>query len=74
MIRVVITGPAQMGRFPYRIDTVNTRLATPYYGLDATPLYAACRHLQILGAAQHDAVVGLFEIGSDRFQRQTTVG
>ena len=75
MIRVVITGASVEGRFPYRIDVVNTRLAAPYKGLDAYPLYDACKKLQDLGAASDEALVWLFiEGGTGRFTRQTTVG
>ena len=75
MIRVVITGSSVEGRFPYRIDTVNTRLAHPYTGLSEYPLYDGCKQLQIMGAAPDDALVGLFmEGGTGQFTRQTTVG
>lgn len=74
MIRVLITGPAHDGRLPYRIETTGTRLATPYQGLDANPLYHACRKLQEWGVARDEAVIGLFNAATDRIQRQTTVG
>ena len=61
MICVVITGPPREGRYPYRIETVGTRLATPYRGLDAEPLYHACRKLQEWGAADDNAAIGLFK-------------
>ena len=61
MIRVLITGPAHEGRFPYRIETVGTRLATPYVGLDANPLYHACHKLQEWRAADDNASIGLFQ-------------
>lgn len=73
MIRVMITGQAQMGRFPYRIDTVGTRLAAPYNGLSAVPLVDACRVLKRLGAADEDAVIGLFNQGLAQWRERTTI-
>ena len=72
MIRVTITGPPTQGRFPYRVDTENTRLAKPLVGLASQPIYDACYRLSKLGAANSDAVVALIENG--KIWRQTTVG
>ena len=74
MIRVVITGPAQEGSFPYRIETPGTRLAVPVHGFAADPLYDACLHLRELEAAEDKDTVGLFERGSRTASQWKLIG
>ena len=75
MIRVVITGRPTEGRIPYEIETVGTRLAVPFQGLAADPLFDACRQLQDLKAAGDDAEIGLFsERGGKEWSLRTQVG
>ena len=74
MIRVVITGPATNGRFPFRVETEGTRLAHSVTGLSAVPLHDACKMLKTMGAAEDTAKVGLFLL-SDMLERaNVTVG
>lgn len=74
MIRVTLTGYVREGRFDYRVETVNTRLAVPLLGLDADPLMAACTQLQSLAAADDGALVGLFDPGAVRWKEYATLG
>jgi hypothetical protein len=60
MIRVIVTGLPREGRFPYRIETEGTRLASPITGLSATPMWDACRRLKDMGAADDSAQVGMW--------------
>lgn len=73
-IRVVVTGPAQMGRFPYRIDTEGTMLRHPVTGLSATPLLDACRTLKQLTAASDAAFIGLYDKDCNIYRMRTQVG
>ena len=77
MIRVVIEGPAVMGRFNYRVGTEETRLSTPLTGLAADPLLDACRRLKDMGAAVDGAMICLFdgrEKQDSQFRERTSVG
>jgi hypothetical protein len=61
MIRVIITGSAREGRFPFRVETEDTRLAHPVTGLSAVPLIDACKMLINMGAANRNSPIALFE-------------
>jgi hypothetical protein len=65
MIRVVITGAPTNGRFPFRIETEDTRLSHPITGLSAVPMFDACKMLLNAGAVNQDAAIGLFTEGDD---------
>ena len=69
----VVLGAVSSGRFRYTIETVGTRLATPYKGLSAMPLLDACQVLTKFAAADADAVVRLYRQGCDTFLQQTTI-
>jgi hypothetical protein len=75
MIRVVITGSAAHGRFPFRVETEDTRLAHPVTGLSATPLLDACKMLVNMGAANANHSVALFDAtGEEQPRTRTHVG
>lgn len=63
MIRVVITGPATNGRFPFRVETEDTRLAHSVTGLSAVPMFDACKMLVNMSAADPNTEIGLFQEG-----------
>jgi hypothetical protein len=76
MIRVVITGPATNGRFPFRIETEGTRLSHPVTGLSAVPMFDACKMLLNAGAAEPSAEIGMFTEGdaTERYSMQVLFG
>ena len=75
MIRVVLMGPAYQGVFPYRVETVNTRLASWVRRSSATPLTDACNWLLSIGAADTGAPVGLFpSIGAVNWTQEVNLG
>ena len=73
MIRVVITGPATNGRFPFRVETEDTRLAHPVTGLSAVPMFDACRMLLNMGAANGNSPIALFMDGEEQWRSRTQV-
>ena len=73
MIRITITGPAQEGRFPYRIDTEGTRLARVINAFSATPMFDACQMLRDSGVADKDAQIGLYREGEDEPAYSTSI-
>lgn len=74
-VRVVITGPSDKGRFPYRIERSAECAGQPLVGFSAAPLLEACRTLKFLGEPD-PTIVTLHDEDRyrDTFRMRTTVG
>jgi hypothetical protein len=74
MIRVYITGQAQDGEFPYRIEGQSVNNGVPMQGLKGpNPLFDACVVLSALGEPV-DQLIGLLFEGSRDYRAKTAVG